>query len=259
MIDKTKELLDDPEYFHYEKLDDRLRVDICIGRQKANEADEALTPIPYTECEGCSQGQKNWVKDQPYMNTQIKPRQGNGYRNESCPNYSECLAIAAKKEWGNFTCIHCKNTRICEECNEKITINPSNRYCASCLGKKANADRQEVQNTRICEVCKERTTIRANNSYCASCLSKIPAKNKPRKSEKMAGERKIKSFKTNGKGHPEISSPRGDFEVTICFEKYESIFQEVKRLADEEMRPFDLQVLYILKKHLNSIKESQKS
>jgi hypothetical protein len=48
----------------------------------------------------------------------------------------------------------------------------------------------------------------------------------------------------------ERASPRGDLELIISFGKYETILKEVESLAEKEMRPIDLQVIYMLKNAL---------
>ena len=43
-------------------------------------------------------------------------------------------------------------------------------------------------------------------------------------------------------------------ELTIQFDKYASLLTEIEKMAEEEVRPPDLQVIYILKSYLNNAK-----
>lgn len=180
-MDLAHELLNKLEYFTCERFHCRLRIEICVGRQKANKQPrKPLNPIPFEGCEDCDQGEK--------IMQQLK---------------------AANE-----------NIRICEtEACENKTITPKHRLCGSCLAQKANA-------------------------------AKAAKKQNPVKSNRKANSK--------GKGKAEksilvpISKP---IPIQIDFGKHTPVLDEIRGLAEEEMRPLEWQILYMLKTHLKVIKE----
>lgn len=154
-----------------------------------------------------------------------KPATGKGKRAPDCVLYSDCLGIAAKENWPSFNCESClhyksdpveekaaiDNKRLCENCGKNTTISSKHRLCPSCMGKKAHGVKE----------AKKKGPGEQNKK---SVIHDIPKAEKP--------------------------SPRGDLELIISFEKYETILKEVESLAEKEMRPIDLQVIYMLKNSL---------
>ena len=57
--DLISEILKGSEYFYCEKLNCRLKIDVCLQRQQANLRPRRFDPIPFLSCENCSQGAKN--------------------------------------------------------------------------------------------------------------------------------------------------------------------------------------------------------
>jgi hypothetical protein len=49
----------------------------------------------------------------------------------------------------------------------------------------------------------------------------------------------------------------GDTVLRIDFAKYSSILKEIKKLAEEEVRPVELEVIYILKRYVSGQLGSQ--
>jgi hypothetical protein len=47
--------------------------------------------------------------------------------------------------------------------------------------------------------------------------------------------------------------------VTINFIKYPLILKQVEELANDEIRPLDLQIIYLLKQHFDTIKDTLKA
>jgi hypothetical protein len=154
-----------------------------------------------------------------------KPSTGKGKRAPDCSLYSDCLGIAAKEDWPTFNCESCpnyitdpvekkavnENKRLCEDCGKNPTISPKHRYCPSCMGRRAHVVRKVK-------------------------------KNGPGKQNKKDATYNIPGA--------ERASPRGDLELIISFGKYGTILKEVESLAEKEMRPIDLQVIYMLKNAL---------
>ena len=60
---------------------------------------------------------------------------------------------------------------------------------------------------------------------------------------------------TSDKHKAEKSSPEGNTALEIEFGKHVSVLRDIERLAEEELRPVDLQIIYMLKNHLSSKKE----
>ena len=58
---------------------------------------------------------------------------------------------------------------------------------------------------------------------------------------------------TPNKAKPEKPQQSPDTTLTIEFKKHPSILREVEKLAEEEVRPVELQVIYILKQYLKSV------
>ncbi|MEW6666220.1 MAG: hypothetical protein AB1512_13505 [Thermodesulfobacteriota bacterium] len=111
------------------------------------------------------------------------------------------------------------------------------------------------ENTRICEECKTRKTIHPNSPLCASCMAKRPKKPK----DQAERGRKKREAKPEGQGKDpgEKSSPGGDLTLVIDFGRYASVLDEVKDLAEEEMRPVDLQCIFMLREYLRGMEEER--
>lgn len=226
-LEIAHELLNKPEYFICERFYCRLRIEICIGRQKANQQPRRpFDPIPFEGCMGCAQGAKNMELEKSMAPDQPgKPKRGKGQRNEICEFYDVCLDLAAKKDWQTFNCEAC--TYYCDE--NKVV-------------------KEKTENTRICETesC-ERFTINPNNPFCASCLAK---KSNAAKASKKKGSIKP-DHKTNGKDRatPKKSILVPISTVEINFVHYEPLLEQIRGLATEEIRTPEHQILYLLKTH----------
>jgi hypothetical protein len=103
--------------------------------------------------------------------------------------------------------------RICETCNEKKTISPNVPYCPSCMAKRSNAKRKVAKKT----------------PYTA-------------KTGKKAQHR------GNGKG----GNGRPDTSVVVDFSIHMSILKTIETMAEEEVRPLESQIIYILKMHIQN-------
>jgi hypothetical protein len=103
---------------------------------------------------------------------------------------------------------------------------------------------------RLCEDCKQKPVISAGSALCASCLGRKAHKNKPEKESPQHTEKRPPTPpKPKPKEEPQeyhISS------LTIDFEKYVTILQEIRKIAEEEMRPVNLQIIYILRHYLEA-------
>ena len=172
------------------------------------------------------------------------PKKGKGERALSCPNYESCLDFCAIQNYKSFNC---------ESCGFYIETL-----------QKSPAATVKQENTRLCEKCGKNSTIQPNSPLCASCIGKQAwkdgkAKKKRPPNKKTPGSLKRKEA-TQGKGKhkAEIGQPRPHFEV-IFSEKYGQVLKEVEKLAEEEIRTVDEQIIFILKSYLKGVKESQKA
>ena len=229
------EILQGPGYFRCEKYNTRMLKIDCVKRQSRDSAalkpftDNSSIKMALEACEDCEQGRK--IKEE-IMADKPKPRRGTGERNLECEFYKNCLDIAVRRNWKTWKCNECprydgtkavvkpENTRVCEECGENKTITPKHALCAACLGKKGRTKKKPARNRK-----------------------KAPVKHK-------------KKNETPHKPQAERPLPCGDTALRIDFGRHVSVLRAVERLADEEMRPVDLQVVFLLKTSLDHIQES---
>jgi len=253
-MDNINDILQGPEYFDCEKTRCKLRIDVCLGRQKANENQNRFGTLPYGECEKCSQGIENKRFYKSKDSIKGKPRRGKGQREESCKSYSDCLDIVAKKGWKSFNCESCpqykpemkeddnisekkQNTRVCEsEGCEKTTLNANCPLCPSCMARKANKSRADKKSSHKKRKHKDGSTLKKKETT---------RRHKDRRAKPKG--------KTNDKPNTEKTSPDSITALTIEFGEHASILREVEKLAEEEMRPVDLQVIYMVKKYLETM------
>jgi len=226
-IDLKNEILKDPDYFYCEKLHCRLKIDVCLQRQRANLKRRRFEPIPFMNCQNCSQGVENlrFKKNGGNM-PQERPLEGDGKKNINCEKYTKCLDIAVKKDWEAFNCEKCPFY------NDQ---------------KQTSQIKDKTENTRVCKKCGEKPTMQPSSPYCSKCLhdmkrAKQSADTTPKK--KIEGTDKQET----------VNDPKAvDTVAKIDFGKYISVLKEVEKLADKEMRPLGFQVAYILQKHLENV------
>ena len=229
MVDVTNKLLDSPEYFFCERFRCKLRISVCLGRQRANAERRPIDPIPYADCLDCEQGRRNQASCKPCDGVKGKPVRGRGERKEDCEHYEDCLSFAARRDWKTFTCSQC----------------PLNQKEEGVM-----AETKKV-NTRICETlgC-GKVTLNTNCPLCASCMAKR-RNNKGVENGKAAVENKGVKTLMPSQHPPEILQPRGDTEVKIDFSKHTGLFESLSAIADREFRPVELQILFMLKSYLD--------
>jgi hypothetical protein len=179
----------------------------------------------------------------------MRPTKGKGERFLDCDYYDDCLSRAALENWPSLNCENCdlfktlfhrgksnlseegkesKNPRMCKECGIRPTIQPTSPYCASCLalkGKEARARKKEASHGAL----------------------------KPEK-EKQGVQAALKSEKgpTRTIQEEEIIDSGANMEIVLSFDKYGHLLKEIERLAEEEVRPVELQVIYMLKRYLSN-------
>ena len=159
-----------------------------------------------------------------------KPTKGKGQKNVNCTLYEGCLDFADLKNWKAFNCESCGSFR---------------------AGQVKNQKEPETENVKLCEDCGQKPTLHPNSTLCASCMAK--RSHGQRKTKQKATEKPKPANKGNHKHFPTKAPETANTAITIEFGKHGSILKEVEKLADEEMRPLDLQILYILKNYLDNI------
>ena len=193
---------------------------------------------------------------------------------------------------GRFTCerMHAKISKTTCLSRQFALVQGSKRFlfpeCGSCsqgkiiakeqqnmIGdKKEGATMQEQkkpgeetgeEKVKKCEECKERPPISKHSRLCAVCLQKKAMKARAEKAEKAKKDKKPLAAE---KAKPAINPqplpkalPKTDLTmVQVDFGGYAQIFDGVKKLAEEEIRPVELQIIYLLKSYLGRQKEPLK-
>jgi len=119
------------------------------------------------------------------------------------------------------------NTRICKLCNKNLTIQPSSPYCASCLALKAKASRAKKKK-----------------------VSEEPSRNmKGSRGDSAAVKMEEAPTKTSQEG--EIVDPGRNMN-SIFRGKYAYLLEEICRIAENEVRTVDEQIIYIVKNYLSN-------
>lgn len=159
------------------------------------------------------------------------PKEGYGYRNIDCNLYKECLDHVVEKDWDGFNC---------EDCT----------YKGEHPGDHQGPNKRDVE-IRLCSKCKERPTLSPSCPYCPSCMSKRAKKAKKTKCKSFNKPKKQTEVfcMTETKKPPQNKNTT----LTIDFEKYPDILKRIEELAKEDVRPVDLQAIYMLKNSLKSV------
>lgn len=239
-MNEINEILQSRDFFQCEHFKAKISKSTCIQRQNEYEKlfSEYVRGLSHTPnisekilslkvCSYCEQGKKVRAE---IMDATVNPKRGQGNRKTDCQFYSECLDHAAKHDWLSWKCDEC--------------------------GLYNSEEKPEIVkkgNTRICETegC-ERITLSQSCPYCASCMAKRANSGSKKRPDKSKAQKR-----TSGKAKAEIASPGLNTAITIQFGKYASVLKEVKDLAEKEMRPVDMQIIFLLKSRLDSINHAK--
>ena len=122
--------------------------------------------------------------------------------------------------------------------------------------KKGNQSQKDGEKpVRFCECGKK--TLSPNCPYCPSCMSKKSRTNKVEKENKEASPSEdLRGVKLDIKS-PLIAPKtpvqiRLGNDILIDFSSHDDILRGIEKLAEEEVRPVGLQIIYILKNYLKS-------
>lgn len=108
----------------------------------------------------------------------------------------------------------------------------------------------EAGNKPLCKQCGLKPTISAGSPYCPSCMAKRSHKKRKGSENVSMGVKKERAY--TGKPEPTPPSKASRDTITIEFKRHISILKEVEKLADQEMRPLDCQILYMLKRYIEA-------
>ena len=90
----------------------------------------------------------------------------------------------------------------------------------------------------MCKDCGVRETISPKHSLCASCMNK-----RSKAARQKDASQRTKARSTKAEGGPAI---------TIDFSSHPDVYKDLESLSVEEVRPIDMQVIYLLKQTLQA-------
>jgi len=111
---------------------------------------------------------------------------------------------------------------------------------------------EEQKPRQLCTVCKAKPTISDSAPYCASCMAK-KGNEKRRQMEKTRHEKPNPKKMKEDKQRAEKTPQSENMKVVIDFGDYPSILNQVVELAKDQIRPIDGQIIFILKSHFNLV------
>ena len=99
---------------------------------------------------------------------------------------------------------------------------------------------------RLCKDCGEKPTISPRSPYCSSCMQKraIEARIKNQKASKRTEKGGPAARPI---AHPQETPKAGTAAIRIDFGRHREVLGAIVKLAEEEMRPFEIQIIYMLK------------
>lgn len=115
---------------------------------------------------------------------------------------------------------------------------------------------EATKQVKLCSTCHIKPTISESSNICASCMAKKA--NEKMRLSKMAGNRAKPEKTKEDKRHTEKVAPRPSQAVTIDFSQYAHVLKQVVDLAEVEIRPLNLQIIYLLKRHFGEINKALK-
>jgi hypothetical protein len=123
-----------------------------------------------------------------------------------------------------------QNTRICEECGKEKTITKAHRLGARCMAQRTNAKRGSA-----------------------------PAQSRPTDATGRSQDEKRGPGPTLHPPGGEKIDPEAKTRVEIDFAKHPDLLSHIEKLSEEEVRPRDHQILYMLKRYIRSIEAEKQS
>jgi len=99
------------------------------------------------------------------------------------------------------------------------------------------------EGARLCKDCGEKPTMSPYSPYCSSCMQKRAIK--ARMKSKKASKREKEEIRPTG--HRKETSKAGRVIMPVDFGGHREILEAVVRLAEEELRPVGIQIIFMLK------------
>jgi len=181
------------------------------------------------------------MSDELRTGTPERAEKGQGARHLDCGEYDTCLDLAAKRNWDSFHCGAC-------------TLEAD-----QASGRVAGGTNVPGKAKVLCPDCQERETL-GNSPFCASCLgvrgNRAKAKNKATKAAKGT-EKPTKAKETQSRHKDKKTLRHANTALMIEFGKHASILREVEDLAEDQIRPVELQIVYMLKTQLARMEADQ--
>ena len=115
-----------------------------------------------------------------------------------------------------------------------------------------------MNSKKPCRICGKKPPLHKNNEMCPSCMSKKSwekrrSKNKvpdvPKKKPNVEGA-------NHSKEKPREPVIEQNTAITFEFGEHATILREVEKLSGQELRPVDMQIIYMLKKQLLAMQQS---
>jgi hypothetical protein len=103
---------------------------------------------------------------------------------------------------------------------------------------------------RKCSICKIKKTITPKHDLCGSCLA-VKAKKTRKKPQIMVSKDTTQAWAKETRGVLEKAAYNENMNVEIDFTKYPGILNQIQKLADDQVRPVDGQIIFLLKSHFS--------
>lgn len=115
---------------------------------------------------------------------------------------------------------------------------------------------KETPAVRLCSTCKTKKTISPSHDICPSCLA---GKRTYKKAQplKKATKEKLQTKTKEDTRTPEKGDCRPNMEVVINFTKHPSILTQIQELAEDQIRPVDAQIIFLLKSHFDALSQTR--
>lgn len=148
---------------------------------------------------------------------------------------------------------------VCEGCSQGA----KNQSMAQPGGDMSGNPKPEEQaGIRLCEDCREKPTMSPGCPYCPSCMSRRAHKARklqgtsPKTPRREAQKSLNKaSLASRDKCLPQSreSLTEADTALKVDFGRHAHILREIEKLAEQQIRPVELQIIYMLKTCLDGM------
>jgi len=102
------------------------------------------------------------------------------------------------------------------------------------------------EGARLCKDCQEKPPMSPHSPYCSSCMQKRAIKARMKSKKASKGE-KGEEPAVRPTAHRKETSKAGTVVMPVDFGRHREVLEAVVKLAEEEMRPLDMQIIFMLK------------